>query len=98
MNRFILLCFLIINLNHISHSLSGRGFLPFLSSNFLISNAFPASNVITGMEARVAPDAPVKTKPEWMFMCVHVGTFSSRLPAAPERARDEMGSPKIGVL
>jgi hypothetical protein len=47
-------------------------FLPFLSSNFLISNAFPASNVTAGMEARVAPDAPVKTKPGWISF--HVRT------------------------
>ena len=89
---------MIINLNHISHSLSGRGFLPFLSSNFLISNAFPASSATAGMEARVAPYAPVKTQPGSLSMLVHVGTFSSQLPAAPESARDDMGSPKIGVL
>ena len=63
-----------------------------------MSNAFPASSVTAGIEARAAPDAPVKTKPGSLSMLVHVGTFSSQLPAAPESARDDMGSPKIGVL
>ena len=50
------------------------------------------------MEARVAPDAPVKTKPGSMSISVHVCKFARQLPAAPESARDEIGSPKIGEL
>ena len=46
-----------------------------------MSKAFPDKSVTAGMEARVAPDAPVNTN-----------------PAAPDRAMEERGSPKIGVL
>ena len=46
-----------------------------------MSKAFPARRVRAGMEARVAPDAPVNTK-----------------PAAPDRAMEEMGSAKMGLL
>ena len=46
-----------------------------------MSKAFPARSVTAGMEAIVAPEAPVNTN-----------------PAAPDRAMEERGSPKIGVL